>query len=81
MGTTSTTSRFNDRRLEMRQTALENGFVQSLNCSIHKTGSSESFLKGAYRFLSNSKVTESELIGSLQDQCKANVENKEVLAF
>ena len=81
MGSTATAYRFNDKRLEKRQTILENGFVGSLNCSIHKTGSSESFLKGAYRFLLNPKVTESELIGSLQDQCMANVENKEVLAF
>lgn len=81
MGTTGSTYRFNDMRLERRQAIIEDKFVQSLNCSIHKTGSSDSFLKGTYRFLNNSKVTESELIESLQDQCRANVGNKDVLAF
>jgi hypothetical protein len=55
--------------------------LQSHNSSIHKTCLDSCSRKGAYRFLSNPKVSESLLIQSLEDQCKANSEGKRVIAF
>lgn len=56
-------------------------FIENVNCSIHKSGRSNSEIKGSYRYLRNTKVTESILIDSLGEQCANNVASKRVLAF
>ncbi len=56
-------------------------FIENVNCSIHKSGKSNSEIKGSYRFLSNDKVTESILIDSLKEECARHVFDKRVLAF
>lgn len=56
-------------------------FFENVNCSIHKSGKSDSEIKGSYRFLKNEKVTESLLIDSLSEQCAENVVSKRVMAL
>jgi len=60
---------------------LETLLLKSQNCSIHKTCPDSSSRKGAYRFLSNPKVKESNLIEGLEEQCSRNVEDKDIIAF
>lgn len=52
-----------------------------MSCVISQVCPDSSSRKGAYRFLSNAKVTEASLIEDLENQCKSNVEGKDVIAF
>lgn len=72
---------FNDKRLENRGLQLEEDFIRSNNCSIHKTCRLSSAIKGAYRFLANKKVTEEALLSDLVSSCSNQVTGKSVIAF
>lgn len=55
--------------------------MTSRSCSIHKSCTNASSRKGAYRFLSNDKVSEDLLIKDLYEQCENLVDNKRLIAF
>ncbi len=72
---------FNDKRLQKRGLQLEEDFIRSNNCSIHKTCQHSTAIKGAYRFLANEKVTEEALMSDLVASCSDQVSNKSVIVF
>lgn len=81
MTTTHCTTLFDDKRLDTRRLQLEQDFIQSQNCSIHKTCQDYSAVRAAYRFLANDKVTEQALAADLVNDCSDRVKGKDVIAF
>jgi hypothetical protein len=81
MTTMQNRSVFNDKRIDKRRLQIEEDFVRSNTCSIHKTSGHSSAIKGAYRFFSNDKVTEEALMGDLIESCSREVEGRDVIAF
>lgn len=70
-----------DKRLEARAQKLVSALVVSRTSSVHGSTNSEATQKGFYRFLENENVSEEELISSLTNRCKRNVQGRDVLVI
>ncbi len=70
-----------DKRLVERAKKLVSALVVSRTSSVHGSTNSEATQKGFYRFLENEKVSEKELISSLTNRCKRNVQGRDVLVI
>jgi hypothetical protein len=73
------TGRFGDKRLADRAKMLSNALLLGKTSSIHGSTKSEAEQKGFYRFLSNDRVTEEEMISELTDRCQNNVSGRHVI--
>ena len=74
-------SQFGDERLDARRLQLEQDFLRSRNCSIHKTCQGYGAIKAGYRFLANDKVSEEVLTADMVDDCASRVGNKDLIAL
>ena len=72
---------FSDQRLDKRANKIVDLLIRSRSSSIKGTTNHEAEQKGFYRFLENDKVTEEQLIQSIQSRCAENVKNKDVIVI
>lgn len=72
---------FGDKRLARRAALLAQSLLLGKTSSIHAATQSETEQKGFYRFLTNERVTEQELIGELTQRCSRNVQNRNLIVI
>jgi hypothetical protein len=75
------TGLFGDKRLSRRAELLAQSLLIGKTSSVHGSTQSESEQKGFYRFLSNERVTEGELIAELTQRCSANASRRHVIVI